>query len=50
MEITREIINKQINPLENEIFFKDIEYKCKKSEYNRRYYLKHRERLIKENT
>ena len=44
-----EIINKQINQLENEKVFKDLEYKCKKSEYNRRYYLKNRERLIKKN-
>ena len=52
MELSRENINNrsqrsvedmsQINQLENEFFFKDIEYKCKKSEYNRRYYLKHR--------
>ena len=35
--------------LENSKVFKDLEYKCKKSEYNRRYYLKNRERLIKEN-
>ena len=50
MELSREIINNQINQLENEKLFKDLEYKCKKFEYNRRYYLKHRERLIKENT
>ena len=60
MEITSKIINNrsprsikdlsQINQLESEIIFKDLEYKCKKSEYNRIYYLKHRERLIKENT
>ena len=43
---TMEIINKQINQLENEKLYKDIEYISKKSEYNRRYYLKHRERLI----
>ena len=45
-----EIINKQINQLENEKLFKDLEQKNRKAEYNRRYYLKHRERLIKENT
>ena len=48
--MTNEIINNQVNQLENEKLFKDIEYKCKKSEYNIIYYLKHRERLIKENT
>ena len=50
MEITSEIINNQINQLENEKLFKDLEQKNRKAEYNRRYYLKHRERLIKENT
>ena len=50
METTSEIVNKQINQLENEKVFKDLESKFKKSEYNRRYYLKNRERLIKENT
>ena len=48
-KMTSEIINNQVNQLENEKLFKDIEQKCKKSEYNRRYYLKNRERLIKEN-
>ena len=48
--MTNEIINNQVKQLENEKVFKDLEYKCKKSEYNRIYYLKHRERLIKENT
>ena len=48
--MTSEIINNQVKQLENEKVFKDIEQKCKKSEYARRYYLKHRERLIKENT
>ena len=47
---TMEIIKNQINQLENSKLFKDLEYKCKKSEYNRIYYLKHTERLIKENT
>ena len=54
MEITREIINKQINTcnnqLENEKLFKDLEYKNKRYEYNRRYYLKNREKLIKKYT
>ena len=50
MENSTKIINNQINQLENSKLFKDLEYKCKKSEYNRIYYLKHRERLIKENT
>ena len=49
MEITTKIINNQINQLENEKLYKDIEYTSKKSKYNRRYYLKNRERLIKEN-
>ena len=49
MENSSKIMNKQINQLENEKLFKDLEYKCKKTEYNRRYYLKNRERLIKEN-
>ena len=49
MQNSTKIINNQINQLENEKLFKDLEYKCKKSEYNRRYYLKNRERLIKEN-
>ena len=44
--MTSEIINNQVNQLENEKLYKDIEFTSKKSEYNRRYYLKHRERLI----
>ena len=36
--------------LENEKVFKDLEKKCKIAEYNRRYYLKNRERLIKKYT
>ena len=47
MEITSEIINKQINQLENEKVFRDIEYKNRRAENNRRYYLKNREKLIK---
>ena len=47
MEITSEIINNQINQLENEKLFKDLEQKNRKAEYARIYYLKHRERLIK---
>ena len=47
LKMTNKIINNQVNQLENEKLFKDLEQKCKKSEYNRRYYLKHRERLIK---
>ena len=50
MEITSEIINNQINQLENEKLFKDLEQKNRKAEYNRIYYLKHRERLIKKYT
>ena len=44
-----EIINIQINQLENEKLFKDIEYKNRKAEYDRRYYLKNREKIIKKN-
>ena len=47
MEITSEIINNQINQLENEKLFKELEHKNRRYEYNRRYYLKNRERLIK---
>ena len=50
MENASEIINNQIIQLENEKLFKDLDYKNRKTEYNRRYYLKHRERLITENT
>ena len=49
MEITSEIINNQINQLENEKLFKDIEHKNRRYEYNRRYYLNNREKLIKRN-
>ena len=47
--MTSEIINNQVKQLENEKLYKDIQFISKKSEYNRRYYLKNRERLIKEN-
>ena len=47
MEITSEIINKQINQLENEKVFRDIEYKNRRAENDRRYYLKNKEKLIK---
>ena len=47
MEITSKIINNQINQLENEKLFKELEHKNRRYEYNRRYYLKNRERLIK---
>ena len=50
MEITSEIINNQINQLENEKLFKDIEHKNRRAENDRRYYLKNRERLIKKYT
>ena len=45
-----EIINKQINQLENEKVLRELEQKNKRYEYNRRYYLKNRERLIKKYT
>ena len=48
--MTNEIINNQVNQLENEKLFKDIEQKNKRYEYNRRYYLKNREKLIKKYT
>ena len=48
MEITREIINKQINQLENEKLFKDLEHKNKRAEWSRKYYLKNREKIIKQ--
>ena len=47
IEITSEIINKQINQLENEKVFRDIEYKNRRAENDSRYYLKNREKLIK---
>ena len=47
---TIEIINNQINQLENSKLFKDLEQKNKRYEYNRRYYLKNREKLIKKYT
>ena len=47
--MTSEIINNQIIQLENEKLFKDIERKNKRYEYNRRYYLNNREKLIKRN-
>ena len=49
MENSTKIINNQINQLENEKVFKDLEKKCKRAEYNRRYYLNNREKLIKRN-
>ena len=48
MEITSEIINNQITQLENEKLFKDIEHKNRRAENDRRYYLKNREKIIKE--
>ena len=48
--MTSKIINNQVNQLENEKLFKDIEQKNKRYEYNRRYYLKNREKLIKKYT
>ena len=45
--MTSEIINNQITQLENEKLFKDLEYKNRKAEYDRRYYLKNREKIIK---
>ena len=45
-----EIINNQIKSLESEKNYKDLEYKSKKSEWNRTYYLKNRETLIKKYT
>ena len=48
MEIKSEIINNQITQLENEKLFKDIEHKNKRYEYNRRYYLNNREKIIKQ--
>ena len=50
MENSSKIINNQINQLENEKLFKNLEYKNKRYEYNRRYYLKNREKLIKKYT
>ena len=50
MENSTKIINNQINQLENEKLFKDLEYKSKRAERSRKYYLKNREKLIKENT
>ena len=51
MEITREINYKQIgacnNQLENEKFLRDIEIKNRNCEYNRKYYLNNREKIIK---
>ena len=51
MEITREIINKQIdacnNQLKNKKNFRDIETKNRNCEYNRKYYLNNRKKIIK---
>ena len=49
-KMTSEIINNQVNQLENEKLFKELEQKNKRYEYNRRYYLKNREKLIKKYT
>ena len=47
MENASKIINNQINQLENEKLFKELEQKNKRAEWSRKYYLKNRERLIK---
>ena len=39
MEITSEIINKQINQLENEKVFRELEQKNKRAEWSRKYYI-----------
>ena len=53
--MTSEIINKQIfyndvsvMLLENEKVFKDLEKKCKRAEWSRKYYLNNREKIIKQ--
>ena len=38
----------QIKQIEYEKFFRDIEEKNRNCEYNRKYYLKNREKIIKE--
>ncbi len=48
MENSTKIINNQINQLENEKLFKELEQRNRRYEYNRRYYLKNREKIIKE--
>ena len=49
MENASEIINNQIIQSENEKLFKDLEQKNRRAEYDRRYYLKNREKIIKKN-
>ena len=50
MEITSKIINNQINQLENEKLFKDIEHKNRNCQYARKFYYNNREKIIKEKT
>ena len=43
MENASEIINNQIIQLQNEKLFKYLEYKTKRAEWSRKYYLNNRE-------
>ena len=46
--MTSKIINNQFNQLENSKSFKDIEQKCKRAEWSRKYYVNNREKIIKQ--
>ena len=48
MENSTKIINNQINQLENEKLFKELEQKNKRAEWSRKYYLNNREKIIKQ--
>ena len=46
--MTSEIINNQVNQLENEKLFKELEQKNKRAEWSRKYYINNKEEKIKE--
>ena len=43
-----EIINNQINQLENEKLFRELEQKNKRAEWSRKYYINNKEKIIKQ--
>ena len=50
MENSTKIINNQINQLENEKLFKELEQKNRNCQYARKFYYNNREKIIKEKT
>ena len=48
MENSTKIINNQINQLENEKLFRELEQKNKRAEWSRKYYINNKEKIIKQ--